>query len=234
MLSKSVLSSLLIATGVAAFPTYIGCVSDSGSSRTLSAYTTTSESMTNPLCQSTCSGFGYIYAGTEYGDECWCGNSIAGATIDPVDGDCNGPCAGDTTTKCGATFRLSVYQLAATPTSTSTTTTSTSTSSAPSATYTGVMMSRGCFTDSAASPVVTGTAYSFTDSNMSNELCSGVCSARGNLFSGTEGGTKCYCGNYYTNAVAAPATDCNIACPGNSAEVCGGTLRLSMYLVTTG
>ncbi|KAG8984863.1 hypothetical protein FRB94_010875 [Tulasnella sp. JGI-2019a] len=188
MLSKSVLSSLLIATGVAAFPTYIGCVSDSGSSRTLGAYTTTSSSMTNPLCQSTCSSLGYIYAGTEYGDECWCGNSIAGGTIDPVDGDCNGPCAGDSTTKCGATYKLSVYQLAATPTSTSVSTTSTS--SAPTATYTGVMMYRGCYTDSAASPVVTGTAYSFTDPNMSNELCSGVCHPRGNLYSATGGSSS--------------------------------------------
>lgn len=115
-------------------------------------------------------------------DECWCGNSIAGATIDLVDGDCNGPCAGDPTTKCGATFRLSVYQLAASPTTTTTTTT-TSTSSAPTATYTGVLVSIGCYTDSVT--VRNLNQYNTSDPNMSNALCGGICHTRGNLYSGT-------------------------------------------------
>ena len=46
--------------------TSLGCYMDSND-RTLAAYTTTSNSMTNGLCQSTCNSRGYTYAGTEYG-----------------------------------------------------------------------------------------------------------------------------------------------------------------------
>lgn len=43
---------------------YLGCYTDSASSRTLGSYTTTSSTMTNPMCIQTCSGLGYAYAGT--------------------------------------------------------------------------------------------------------------------------------------------------------------------------
>jgi glucan endo-1,3-alpha-glucosidase len=45
--------------------TSLGCYGDS-SNRVLAAYSTSSGSMTTGLCQSTCSGRGYSYAGTEY------------------------------------------------------------------------------------------------------------------------------------------------------------------------
>ncbi|KAG9030245.1 hypothetical protein FRB95_004181 [Tulasnella sp. JGI-2019a] len=89
---------------------YVGCYTDSGSARTLNGYSVTTESMTNPLCKSTCLAQGYLYAGTEYSDECYCGNTLTAGTLDSVDSDCNGPCAGDNTTKCGGTYRLSVYK----------------------------------------------------------------------------------------------------------------------------
>ncbi|KAG8867272.1 hypothetical protein FRB98_004265 [Tulasnella sp. 332] len=65
--------------------------------------------MTNTLCESTCAGMGYLYAGTEYADECYCGNTIGGS-IDLTDSDCNMACAGDSTKICGGSYRLSVYR----------------------------------------------------------------------------------------------------------------------------
>ncbi|KAG8991741.1 hypothetical protein FRB94_003582 [Tulasnella sp. JGI-2019a] len=111
--------------------------------------------------------------------------------------------------------------------------TPTTTATGPAATYTGVLVSLGCWTDSTT--VRNLNQYTETDANMSNELCGGICHTRGNLYSGTESGTQCYCGNYYSyNGTAAPATDCNDPCPGAPAETCGGTLRLSVYRVTSG
>lgn len=106
-----------------------------GSPRSLPSYSTTSASLTNAACVSTCAGLGYAYAGTEYSEcvlsvgwppikgvlvltlthsECYCGNSIGGA-LDTTDSDCNAACAGDASTKCGGSFRLSVYKTTSTP-----------------------------------------------------------------------------------------------------------------------
>jgi len=90
--------------------TYLGCYIDSGSSRTLSEYSTTDSLMTNALCVQTCSGLGYPYAGTEYGNECYCGNTLPADLLDATAADCNSACPGGGTATCGGTFKLSVYQ----------------------------------------------------------------------------------------------------------------------------
>ncbi|KAG8881684.1 hypothetical protein FRB97_009233 [Tulasnella sp. 331] len=83
--------------------------SNNGTTRTLSAYTTTTATMTNAQCIQTCSGLGYPYAGTEYGNECYCGNTLPASLLDATTADCNAPCAGATSQICGGTYKLSVY-----------------------------------------------------------------------------------------------------------------------------
>ncbi|KAG9005542.1 hypothetical protein FRB94_001469 [Tulasnella sp. JGI-2019a] len=98
-----------VASGTAAPSGYLGCYIDSGSSRTLGAYTVTTSTMTNAQCVQTCSGLGYAYAGTEYGNECYCGNTLPASLKDATTADCNAPCAGATGQICGGTYKLSVY-----------------------------------------------------------------------------------------------------------------------------
>jgi hypothetical protein len=43
----------------------VGCYSDSGSARTLGAYSFSNSKMTNDMCQQRCAEKGYKYAGTE-------------------------------------------------------------------------------------------------------------------------------------------------------------------------
>ncbi|KAK0649598.1 WSC domain-containing protein [Cercophora newfieldiana] len=50
----------------------------------------------------------YAYAGLEFGQECYCGTTLAGVQQAP-DADCNIPCAGNTPAACGGNGRLNIY-----------------------------------------------------------------------------------------------------------------------------
>jgi hypothetical protein len=68
--------------------------------------------MTVQACQVACRKAGYIYAGLEYSQECWCGNAFANGGVylgpDGTNG-CTDSCAGDKVEICGGSKRLSVY-----------------------------------------------------------------------------------------------------------------------------
>ena len=82
--------------------------------------------MTEETCIAYCSKAGYIYAGTEYTDECCkscypdindglapdtysdCGDSLNGAGTAAA-GDCSMPCAGNATEQCGGPNRLNLF-----------------------------------------------------------------------------------------------------------------------------
>ncbi|PWN26939.1 WSC-domain-containing protein [Jaminaea rosea] len=81
-----------------------GCYADTVSSRTFSAYSFTSPNMTVELCASTCSGKGHAFSGTEYATECYCSDTIPGATSTA----CNMQCGGAQYETCGGPGALSV------------------------------------------------------------------------------------------------------------------------------
>lgn len=70
--------------------------------------------MTIEKCLSRC--WNYKYAGVEYGQECWCGNSLntvgdAGATPSSnlTDSKCGFKCPGNASEFCGAGGALNLY-----------------------------------------------------------------------------------------------------------------------------
>ncbi|KAG8881117.1 hypothetical protein FRB97_000169 [Tulasnella sp. 331] len=213
---------------------FVGCYTDQASPRTLSGYTFTDNTMTNALCSATCAAKGYMYAGSEYSNECYCGNSLGDATLSTW---CNGPCAGDSTSICGGTYKLSVYKAsgpsttATTKTSVTTTTATTITTSAASASTTASLPSNGtlsfvgCYTDQASPRTLPG--YTFTDNTMTNALCAATCAAKGYMYAGSEYSNECYCGNSLGDATL--STWCNGPCAGDSKSTCGGTYKLSVY-----
>lgn len=91
---------------------YVGCGTDDLSTRTFSAASTSSNSMTVESCIAFCSGKGYTYAGLEYASQCYCGNTLASdrAPVTGVLGNCFTPCTGDSTEYCGGGSALSIYQ----------------------------------------------------------------------------------------------------------------------------
>merc|ERR1712126_168351 len=51
---------------------------------------------------------GFILAGVEYGNECWCGNGNITSVWDAPAKECNMPCSGGDEWNCGGPWRLNV------------------------------------------------------------------------------------------------------------------------------
>ncbi|KAJ8463378.1 hypothetical protein ONZ45_g17604 [Pleurotus djamor] len=74
--------------------------------------------MTNEKCISYCSSLNFVYAATEFGSQCYCGNQLqkegnAGNSVSAS--ECNNACAGDSTQKCGAAWRANLFKSPNTP-----------------------------------------------------------------------------------------------------------------------
>ncbi|KAB5594009.1 glycosidase C21B10,07 [Ceratobasidium theobromae] len=88
-----------------------GCITDSEASRVLSAHQTDT-TLTTASCIKSCAASGYKFAGTQFGQECWCGSSLNTAVAgNSASGGCNMPCAGDATQTCGGNYRMNLYSL---------------------------------------------------------------------------------------------------------------------------
>lgn len=68
--------------------------------------------MTVETCVDFCSGKGFSVAGMEFGNECYCANSIPAdsAPVPGYMGNCMMPCAGDAGEYCGGGGTISLYQ----------------------------------------------------------------------------------------------------------------------------
>ncbi|KAF9879202.1 copper radical oxidase [Colletotrichum karsti] len=93
--------------------TYEGCVTDNvNNQRTFPTQTIYAGTLTAGLCLDACAKFGYMAAGLEYGEECYCGDpaniAAVGATF--VDESrCSISCAGNATGICGGLAVMSTY-----------------------------------------------------------------------------------------------------------------------------
>lgn len=65
------------------------------------------------------------------------------------------------------------------------------------------------------------------------ESCTSACYNAGYTLAGTEYSVECWCGTS-VQAGGAPASvsECNMVCPGNSTQYCGGPNRLNLYNYT--
>ncbi|KKA29005.1 hypothetical protein TD95_004681 [Thielaviopsis punctulata] len=186
---------------------YLGCFQEAAT-RVLPNRALAQANMTAEICLANC--VGYLYFGTEYGNECWCGNNKPDLLADAT--DCSMVCAGDDEQLCGGPDRLTVY--------------------GPQAIKQDTLPSiagyayQGCYSDSATARVLTGSFY--YDEAMTLEMCATDCSLY--EYFGVEYGTQCYCGTSVSNTSAImPPTSCTMTCGGNSSETCGGSDRISLY-----
>ena len=99
--------------------TYQGCYQDNvNQDRTFFWQNIFQNTMTPEQCLDQCGAFGYMAAGLEYGDECYCGDpaNIATAGSQKVaDSQCDVPCAGNSSAFCGGGSLLSTYFWTGTP-----------------------------------------------------------------------------------------------------------------------
>lgn len=110
--STSTSSSAPTATGPVRKQTVAGytrlrCATEGSGVRALTGASFAYDTMTLESCASNCTGF--VYFGTEYSRECFCGNSLASSSVEAPDSECNMLCAGDSTEYCGAGNRLELY-----------------------------------------------------------------------------------------------------------------------------
>jgi len=143
----------------------LGCYQDSNS-RILSSYSTTSSSNTPSFCQSLCLSKGYSFAGTEYGQECYCGSALNNGAVSISSSNCNSPCAGNSAQNCGGAWAINVYQFTGSTSTTATATTTTTTTASTTTTSTSTP---------AASKVVVahymvGNTYSYSQSTWSSNI----------------------------------------------------------------
>ena len=88
--------------------TYDGCYVDKLNPRTLPNVGWWGKPITNSECAKGCSKNGYSISGAENGGQCFCGNTLASNKV--ASSECNSPCQGDGSQKCGGPARLSVYK----------------------------------------------------------------------------------------------------------------------------
>ncbi|CAH0020298.1 unnamed protein product [Clonostachys rhizophaga] len=90
----------------------LGCHDDDGSSegRALNhKLDLDASTFTTKLCLDACRVRGYAYAGTENGNECWCGTNVGSKNIKVDDAKCDVPCQGSPSGKCGGKSVIDLY-----------------------------------------------------------------------------------------------------------------------------
>jgi predicted lipoprotein with Yx(FWY)xxD motif len=99
---------------------------------------------------------------------------------------------------------------------------------------TPVPQADSCFNDTVAHPL--GVLVDEFDANMTVESCTLACAANGYPLLAATGHTApspqgfCYCGAAVDPAAqAVPASNCDVPCPGNSSQTCGGNGFSSLY-----
>ncbi|XP_004709691.1 WSC domain-containing protein 2 [Echinops telfairi] len=89
---------------------YIGCYLDDTQNRALRGMSFFDyKKMTVFRCQDNCAERGYLYAGLEFGAECYCGHKIQAANVSEA--ECDMECKGERSNVCGGVNRLSIYRL---------------------------------------------------------------------------------------------------------------------------
>jgi hypothetical protein len=164
---------------------FANCWTEGTGERALSGPAFAYDEMTLESCMGNCTGFDYW--GTEYGRECYCGNSLAGSSTEAPVEECNMVCGGDPTEFCGAGNRLELYSTTATRTAT-TTATPTPTDAPAAKPTVGDYTRVGCQTESTVGRALSGKGV-FADDTMTLELCADYCT--GFTFFGVEYGREC-------------------------------------------
>ncbi|KAI2464975.1 WSC-domain-containing protein [Annulohypoxylon bovei var. microspora] len=222
-----VVDSTTINNGSAA---YLGCFGDTNSSSRalLGASTYDTAGMTNEMCASYCQDKGFSLAGTEYSRECYCGNAITGVMI-ADDGQCDMKCKGDVLEFCGGSSKLSVWNITQSSSQASSSETQSTQSSGVLSAANGTATYLGCYSDSGSDGRTLSKDFYYSDS-MTVDSCASYCQAKNYALFGVEYSGECYCGNTATSSsVLSAEGDCNMACKGNSTQICGGSSRVSVW-----
>jgi WSC domain len=184
--------------------------------------------MSNNNCQDACfASEQYAFAGTEFGDECWCGNTPPPlANQDTLDIYCNFACPGDGNDRCGAANYLSVFY---DPTK-YVAGTNPALYGPQTIQIVGNYVYIGCYCEATTGRALTGNTPQAPANGFTIELCEAAC--QGYTYFGMEYSNQCFCGNTINagsvnQSSSSPSTNgCSMLCTGNQNEYCGGKYLL--------
>ncbi|KAG9354942.1 hypothetical protein JZ751_001655 [Albula glossodonta] len=184
---------------------YIGCYIDDTQRRALrGASFFDYRKMTVFRCQDNCAERGYLYAGLEFGAECYCGHKIQAPNSS--ESDCNMECKGEKGNVCGGANRLSIYRLELSQESTR---------------RYGSAIFKGCFRrpENVTMALPVGAAIA----NMSVDKCVDLCTEKEYSLA-VLAGDSCRCGFPTPRFALHEREDeelCQHRCPGEEFESCG-------------
>lgn len=192
---------------------YIGCYIDDTQKRALRGVSFFDyKKMTVFRCQDNCAERGYMYAGLEFGAECYCGHKIQAPNAS--DSECNMECKGEKSNVCGGPNRLSIYRLEL---------------SQESARRYGSAIFKGCF--HRPDNVTLALPFSAVIQNMSVDKCVDMCTEREKSLA-VLAGDRCYCG-FPTPLFSLHELEdegmCLNRCQGEEFESCGNDKYFVVY-----
>ncbi|CAZ85758.1 unnamed protein product [Tuber melanosporum] len=206
---------------------YLGCYKDAVAGRLLDKNNNLKLNNENGICQQTCLGQGYIFAGTDelqYHQECWCGNRVPNKIYlyEESANKCTWTCTADKSQACGGDGAAD--------------TTTSSTSTSTQAAFTGPpryitqynnYTLQGCWTEATKGHALKSKSLSIA--NMTVDMCWGMCNQY--QFFGLEYSKECCCGDALQpgSENSTSGALCNLKCGGNSTIYCGGRSRLNLY-----
>ena len=209
---------------------YTGCYTEATNQRALSGKAISTGDMTIESCAGNCSAFTYF--GIEYGNECYCGNTINTGSTKAPETDCTMNCPGKTTEICGAGSRLTLYSKGSSGSgSSSVTGTATTSSQASQPTgpisvqSAGTFSYQGCYTEGTNGRALAATNTATND--MTIQKCATFCA--GYKYMGVEYSSECYCANTIGAGAVLTTSGCSMTCSGDANTLCGGPNRLSFY-----
>ncbi len=92
---------------------------------------------------------------------------------------------------------------------------------------------KGCYTDNVNARTLSQLLpfQQPNNANLTVQSCISLCYQHGYSIAGLKFQNQCFCDDaIYNGGTPAPSqSDCNLPCPGNATEVCGGTNRISIY-----
>ncbi|XP_069123303.1 uncharacterized protein [Argopecten irradians] len=91
----------------------------------------------------------------------------------------------------------------------------------------------GCYTEVATDENRDLSERTLVDSAMTVDICATHCRDHGFKYCGLEAGVTCRCGNTRGRYGRLATTSCDAACPGDPAQICGGTNIIAVYRVTS-
>ncbi|KAH8113137.1 copper radical oxidase [Phellopilus nigrolimitatus] len=209
-----------------------GCVTDDTGARTLTGPSfTNTTSMTVEDCITFCSGSStgasgipaqstsYIYAGVEFGQECYCDNFIENGATNASLTDCNMACTGNSAETCGGPSRLNLFFSGGSPPAAPVV--------VPSVDQ---WVSIGCYSDDVNNRTLSTPVG--VQGDMTVPACVSACQADNFPLAGLEFATQCYCDTAIEGAGVPETSGCDMSCQGNSSTLCGGANRLNVYNFT--